>query len=130
PGPRFTVGRMPTSLTVAQLAKHAGVSPDTIRYYERRGLLPTPPRSPSSYRQFDASAVARVLFIRAKQRLGLPLQQIGELLAAQDDHGCARDQARRMLTQRLAEVDADLSELGKLRSQIVSALAGLDGQNR
>jgi DNA-binding transcriptional MerR regulator len=115
------------SLTVAQLARHAGVSPDTIRYYERRGLLDPPPRSASSYRQFDPAAVDRVRFIRAKQRLGLPLKEIERLLAALRERGCAREEARGMLVNRLAEVDRGMAELAALRAQIAAALAELDG---
>jgi DNA-binding transcriptional MerR regulator len=61
------------SLTVSTLAKQAGVRPDTIRYYERAGLLPPPARSPAGYRQYDAATIDRLHFIRGAQRLGLRL---------------------------------------------------------
>lgn len=117
---------MSGSLTVAQVARLAAVSPDTVRYYERRGLLPGAARSPSRYRQFDSAVVDRIRFIRAKQRLGLPLQQIGHLLSVSDEHGCARDNARSMLHARLSEINMSIADLTGLRAEIIAALADID----
>ena len=69
------------ALRVSELATVAGVRPDTIRYYERVGLLPSPNRTPGSYRAYDAAAVDRLRFIRGAQRLRLRLVDIRHLLA-------------------------------------------------
>src|SRR5467141_4177054 len=68
-------------LTIRHLAKEAGVNLETVRYYERRGLLPRPPRSTSGYRLFPAEAARRLKFIRRAQALGFSLAEIVELLS-------------------------------------------------
>ena len=70
-------------LTISVVARRAQVPLDTIRYYERRGLLPVPPRSSGGYRQFSPDAVRRVTFIKRAQALGFTLEEIAELLAFQ-----------------------------------------------
>jgi len=69
------------SLTIGRLAKEAGVNLETVRFYERRGLLPRPPRSASGYRLFPAEAARRLRFIRRAQELGFSLKEVGELLS-------------------------------------------------
>jgi len=69
------------TLTIGQLAQDAQVKVDTVRYYERRGLIPKPPRGKSGYRQYSPDDVARIQFIRRAQELGFTLNEIGELLA-------------------------------------------------
>ena len=76
------------SLKVSELAERAGVSPDTVRYYEEEGLLAEPARTRSGYRQFDEAAVERLHFIRGVQTLGLKLGDIKELLAIRDRGAC------------------------------------------
>jgi DNA-binding transcriptional MerR regulator len=68
------------ALTVSALAGQAGLSADTVRYYERVGLLPEPARSAAGYRLYDQDAVGRLRLIRGAQRAGLRLREIGELL--------------------------------------------------
>src|SRR5713101_5119376 len=69
------------SLTIGRLAKQAGLNLETVRFYERRGLLPKPPRTASRYRLFPADAARRLRFIRRTQELGLSLTEIGDLLS-------------------------------------------------
>lgn len=69
------------TLTIGQLAKNAGVNIETIRYYERRGLIPEPPRRESGYRQYSPEFVTRIQFIKRAQELGFSLNEIAELLA-------------------------------------------------
>jgi len=71
-------------LRVAELAAEVGLAPDTIRYYERAGLLPAPARTASGYRAYDPAAVERLRFVRGAQRLGLRLKDIADLLAVRD----------------------------------------------
>ena len=74
------------ALTIGHLAKEAGVNLETVRYYERRGLLPRPPRSPSGYRLFPAESRKRLRFIRRAQELGFSLREIRELLSLRLAH--------------------------------------------
>ena len=69
-----------TSFTTGQLAKRANVNIETIRYYERRGIIPEPPRRESGYRQYPDNAVARIQFIKRAQELGFTLEEIQSLL--------------------------------------------------
>ena len=72
-------------LSTGEIAKQGGVNLETIRYYERRGLLPKPPRTPSGYRTFDPEAVRRIRFIKQAQGLGFSLKEIKALLALRVD---------------------------------------------
>jgi DNA-binding transcriptional MerR regulator len=74
-----------THLTISQLAKQAQVTVETVRYYERRGLLPEPPRRTSGYRQYSQDDLAYLQFIRRAQTLGFSLNEIAELLALRVD---------------------------------------------
>jgi DNA-binding transcriptional MerR regulator len=83
------------SMSVGQLATRAGVRPDTIRYYERSGVLPPPSRSDGDHRRYGPADVDRLLFIRGAQRLGLRLTEIRELLGSPPRHpGAARGVSR------------------------------------
>jgi DNA-binding transcriptional MerR regulator len=104
--------------TVGKLAERIGASPDTLRYYERIGLLPAADRTAAGYRLFDDGAVDRLQFIRGAQRLGLRLEEIGELLAIRERGLCPCGRTRQLLEERLAQLDAELAELGRLREEI------------
>jgi len=96
-------------LRVAELAEAVGLSPDTIRYYERAGLLPPPQRTAAGYRAYDADAVERLKFIQGAQRLGLRLRDIADLLTIRDTGVCPCEPAERLLRRRLAELDAEMT---------------------
>src|SRR3954452_24982664 len=126
-----TVDRMTTTvargLRVAELASAVGLSRDTIRYYERAGLLPPPERTAGGYRSYDAGAVDRLRFIQGAQRLGLRLADIRDLLTVRDTGSCACGPAEDLLAQRLAEVDAEIARLSALRLEMLAMLDGLTG---
>src|SRR5829696_8755819 len=105
-------------LRVAELARVVGVAPDTIRYYERAGLLPPPARTPAGYRAYDDSAVDRLRFIQGARRLGLRLRDVAELLTVRDTGVCTCEPAEQLLRRRLAEVDAEMTRLAQLRTQM------------
>ncbi|MGY1736329.1 heavy metal-responsive transcriptional regulator [Geodermatophilus sp. SYSU D00684] len=105
-------------LRVAELASAAGVPTDTVRYYERVGLLPEPERTAAGYRSYDAGAVDRLHFIRGAQRLGLRLSDIRDLLAVRDTGTCPCEPAEQLLRRRLDEVDAEIARLVALRAEM------------
>jgi DNA-binding transcriptional MerR regulator len=109
-------------LRVAELAEAVGLSRDTIRYYERAGLLPPPARTPAGYRTYDAGAVDRLRFIQGAQRLGLKLRDIRDLLAVRDTGVCPCEPAEELLRRRLTEIDAEMARLAALRVQLVAML--------
>ncbi|HEX8134153.1 MAG TPA: MerR family transcriptional regulator [Actinomycetes bacterium] len=91
------------ALTVSALADQAGLSADTVRYYERVGLLPKPARSAAGYRLYDQTAVGRLRLIKGAQRAGLRLREIGELLQVADQGQCPCGHTETLLRERLAE---------------------------
>lgn len=114
-------------LTIGQLAKRAGVGVETIRFYEREGLLAAPGRLPSGYRQYPPEAVERVKFLRRAQRLGFTLKEAKDLLALRDDPDAGRGEVRVKATEKLADIDARIAELRTMRAElarVVEACAG------
>src|SRR5438093_13490385 len=91
-------------LTIGQVAAAADVNIQTIRYYERRGLFPTPRRTPAGYRQYAEDAVARLRFIKHAQELGFSLQEVQELLALRVRQGAACDVVERKTRQKIEVV--------------------------
>lgn len=104
-----------TSLSISQLAAQAGVPIDTVRYYERSGLIAEPPRRPSGYRQYPPETVKRLRFIRRAKDLGFTLEEVGELLELSrhpaDDMQGLKNAAR----AKLAVVEAKLAELRRVQ---------------
>lgn len=113
------------TLRVSELADLAGVSSDTIRYYEKEGLLPTPSRSPSGYREFDASLADRLRFIKGAQSFGLKLTEIRELLEIHDKGACPCGHTKVLLERRMAEIDVEIKRLRSLKRDLAD-LAELD----
>jgi DNA-binding transcriptional MerR regulator len=111
------------ALTVSTLARQVGVRPDTIRYYERAGLLPPPLRSPAGYRQYDPATIDRLRFIRGAQRLGLRLREIADLLAVRDRGACPCGHAEALVRQRLSELDAEIARLVDIRQELTRLAA-------
>ena len=112
-------------MRIGELAEAAGLSTDTIRYYEKAGLLPPTARTPGGYRAYGPEAVDRLHFIQGAQRLGLRLEDFGNLLTIRDTGTCPCEPAADFLTRRLAEVDAQIQRLEALRTEMVTMLEGL-----
>jgi DNA-binding transcriptional MerR regulator len=115
---------------VSELAAAVGVGSDTIRYYEKIGLLLPPERTPAGYRIYDAAVVGRLQFIQGAQRLGLTLLDIKNLLAIRDTGECPCEPAETLLRRRMAELDAELARLTALRDQIVAMVEALPAADR
>jgi MerR family transcriptional regulator, mercuric resistance operon regulatory protein len=114
-------------MSITQLAGRAGVRPDTIRYYERTGLLPAPARTAGEHRRYGAGALDRLQFIRGAKRLGLRLADIADLLAFRDGGECPCDPAAGMLQRRMTEIDAEIARLSALRGQLAAMLTAIPG---
>lgn len=112
-----------TAMTISQLAKSAGVGVETVRYYQRRGLLPDPrPRktAPAGIRHYGPDEARRLRFIRSAQAAGFTLDEIAELLRL--DSSGDRPRAREMARTRIAALDAQIGALERAR-QSLSKLA-------
>jgi len=106
---------------IGEVARQAGVTVDTIRFYERRGVLSAPNRRPSGYRDYGEDTVGRLRLARRMQSLGLSLDEIIDALAAHDEGRATCDSERWRLDAALDRVDARIAELRALRREIVSA---------
>ena len=102
-------------LTIGQVARRASVQLDTVRYYERRGLLPAPPRTAAGYRQYPPDTVRRVAFIKRAQALGFTLEEICGLLSlrATPGHSCTTVEAQ--ARSAIARLDGQLAQLQRMR---------------
>ena len=116
------------SLTTAELAKQGGVNLETIRYYERRGLLAKPPRTPAGYRTFDADAVRRLWFIKHAQALGFSLKEVKELLALRVRPGVSCADVCRRAEAKIANLDEKLRALRAMRKTLVRLVAACAGR--
>jgi DNA-binding transcriptional MerR regulator len=110
------------SMTISKLASRSGVTSDTLRYYQRIGLLPPPERSRSGYRLFDEASVPRLEFIKTAQSLGLRLKDIGQLLEVMDNGLCPCGHTEQLLQARMAEVDEEIKRLTSLREAMAHTL--------
>ena len=102
--------------TIGGLAREAGVGVETVRYYQRRGLLPEPARPPGEIRRYSADDLRRLRFIRRAQAAGFTLEQIGELLAL--DRTDDRARVRELASERLAALDTRIAELDRSRAAL------------
>ena len=121
----MTIDRVTRPLTVGQLAARAGVRADTIRYYERAGLLPEPGRTDGDHRRYGPADLDRMLFIRGAQRLGLRLAEIRELLVVRETGVCPCGPAETLLREHIGEIDREIARLTALRAELSGMVAGL-----
>jgi Hg(II)-responsive transcriptional regulator len=115
------------ALTSGQLAKKAEVGVETLRFYEREGLLPRPARTRSNYRQYPAETVERVQFIRRAQLLGFQLRDIKELLALHDNPDAGSRDVRDKAVAKLDDIDQRIKDLEAMKAQLTSLVAACDG---
>ena len=113
-------------MRIGELGKRVGVTTDTIRYYEREGLLGPPARTQAGYRDYDETAVEDLRFIKKGQTLGLRLTDVREVMAITSGGELPCDHVRATITARLQEVDEKIGELEALRSTLTEAFARLD----
>ncbi len=124
-GPHDVAGRQRQmdGMTIGTLARKAGVGVETLRFYERKGLLPEPPRSFSGYRQYPGEAVARVRFIRRAKELGFTLREIRELLELRADETVTCETVRRRATAKIADIERRIRSLEAVRDALARLAA-------
>jgi MerR family copper efflux transcriptional regulator len=115
------------TMTIGKLAERAGVNIDTIRYYERNGLLPRPARRDSGYREYGRDDIERLRFIRRSKELGFTLAEIAELLSLSGDRGNDMRGVKRRAEQRLAQVEHKIKELQRVRRGLKRLIAACPG---
>jgi MerR family mercuric resistance operon transcriptional regulator len=104
------------SLTIAGVADAAGVGVETVRYYERRGLIEQPKQKVGAYRRYDSKHVARIRFIKRAQELGFTLEEIEGLLELQD--GTDRRSIRSIATRRLEQIRTRIADLRRIEKAL------------
>ena len=113
-------------MKIGQVASAFGVSIDTIRFYERRGVLPEAPRTPAGYRVYTDATVARILLARRMQNLGLTLDEIAGALHDRDDGHASCETQRWRLEVALERIETRIAELARLRGDVTDALAACE----
>ncbi len=121
------------TLTISKAARQAGVGVETIRFYERKGLIEQPPTPDGGYRTYPNETVKRILFIRQAQELGFSLREIDELLSLRSTPGTDCAAIRERASAKLQEVERKVRQLAKIGSALKTVIAscpshgGLDG---
>ena len=105
-------------LTIGLVARRAGVGVETVRFYERRGMIEEPPRRPSGYREYDDDVVARLGFIRRAKELGFTLKEIKELLSIRRDPSTPAADVRRRAEAKIADIEAKIRLLRKMKKAL------------
>ena len=115
-------------MRAGELAKAAGVSTDTLRHYERKGVLPAPRRSANGYREYEPEALERVLLVRRALAVGFTLDELARILKASDRGGAPCREVRTLAAAKLSDVEARLVELLSLRDELQATLRDWDSR--
>ena len=113
-----------SELTIGSVADEAGVNVETIRYYQRRGLMAEQDKPAQGYRRYDATTVKRVRFIKRAQALGFTLEEIGGLLELDEAHACA--ETRELASHKLEAIETKLADLAAMRRALMTLLRQCD----
>lgn len=108
-------------MRTSRVAERAGLNVQTLRYYERRGLIPEPARSPGGHRAYPPETIDRLRLIKAAQRLGFTLTEITDLLHI--SHHPHRGDLREHATTKLAEINARIADLTLIRDKLADVVA-------
>lgn len=121
------MGKPGDRLTIGQLARRGGVNLETIRYYERLGLLPKPPRTQAGYRVFPEDTTASVRFIKRAQELGFSLKEIKELLALRLEPRKTRADVRERAEAKIADIEKKTNTLRAMKASLVKITRACSG---
>lgn len=117
---------MPGTFTIGEAAARSGVRVDTIRFYERIGVLPKPPRSQAGYRHYDDRSIARIAFVRRAAQFGFPLKDLAGFLRARERGQAPCRSVRSAGARLLADMDRRLAELSQARDDLARTLDDWD----
>ena len=115
-------------LTIGKLARRAQVNVETVRYYERRGLIARPPRPRSGYRRYAEETVGRIRFVKRAQDLGFSLGEVAELLALRVDPETTCADVRSQAEAKIADIEDKLRELSRMKRALKQLAASCTGQ--
>ena len=113
--------------TIGQVAQKSGLGIETIRFYERKGLIEEPPRKKSGYRQYNADVVDRLLFIQQAKSLGFSLAEIGELLSLKLNPATTSREIKKVAESRLAEIEDKIKKLKRMQNTLKKLIGDCPG---
>lgn len=116
------------SLTIGQLAKNAGVGVETVRFYERKGLLASPNRRPSGYRQYGEEVVNRLRFIKRAKELGFTLNEIKDLLSLRLDPTTTCADVKERAEEKIDDIEAKIRTLRRMKNALVKVTKACSGR--
>jgi MerR family copper efflux transcriptional regulator len=115
-------------MTIGQLARQTGVGIETVRFYEREGLLEAPARRESGYRQFTEDVITRLRFIRRAKDLGFSLKEIKELLYLKREEGTTCAEVKERVEAKIADIDAKIASLRQMKAALVKVTKQCTGR--
>ncbi len=115
------------ALTIGQVAKHSGIGLETLRFYERKGLIEEPPRTDSGYRQYPEDVVGRIRFIKRAKELGFSLKEISDLLSLRVDPGTTCADVRKQTELKLTDVEEKIRALRRIKTALKKLAASCVG---
>lgn len=118
---------MKQTIGIGAVAREAGVGIETVRFYERQGLLAEPERKASGYRQYDKGAIETLLFIKRAKELGFTLKEIKGLLALRLDSAATRADVRQQAQDKVADIEARIADLEKMRDTLLVLIKQCNG---
>lgn len=114
-------------LTIGQVAEEAGVGVETVRFYQRSGLIPQPPRRGTEHRRYSPDAVARIRFIRGAQNLGFSLKEIEDLMGLRVEPGTSKAEIKARAEHKAAEIETKIRDLQRMRDTLVKLIGACEG---
>jgi MerR family mercuric resistance operon transcriptional regulator len=115
-------------LTIGRVARETGVGIETLRFYEREGLVPEPARRPSGYREYPPAIIRRIQFIRRAKALGFSLREIAELLSLRVDEARTCADVRERAATKIAEIEDKLRQLEQMKASLQRLAAACTGK--
>ncbi len=116
-----------TAMTIGKVAKQSGVGVETVRFYEREGLLEEPPRRPSGYRQYPQDTVERLRFIKRAKELGFSLKEVKELLALRIAPGTSCGQIKKRAAAKVEDIEDRIRSLQRMKRALKKLAAACSG---
>jgi Hg(II)-responsive transcriptional regulator len=121
---RSIATKLHARLRIGDVASRAGVNVETLRYYERRGILRSPKRSAAGYREYPSDTVRLIRFVKRAQELGFTLDEIEDLIALRETPSRKRDKVRELAAAKLRDIDAKIDRLVAMREALSPLVEG------
>jgi Hg(II)-responsive transcriptional regulator len=114
--------------TIGQVASHSGVGVETVRFYERKGLIPQPPRPESGFRRYTKDTVSRIRFIQRSKALGFSLKEIKELLSLRVDSASSCGEVKKRAEEKIADIEKKIHTLREMKQALESLASACRGR--